>query len=157
MNNTEVVGKLLEKKLSISCAESMTGGMFAKYITDVPGTSAIFDRGIVTYSNEAKADELKVKQKTLDAYGAISPECAEEMVAGLYKKTGCDVCIAVTGNAGPDPAEGKKVGTYYVGLSVSGDIKVLELHSKKKKRATIREDACEKMFSLIEDAIDNKA
>ena len=158
MNNdkelaSKVVELLKKKKMTLSCAESMTGGMFAKVITDIPGTSAVFDRGLVTYSNAAKISELDVDPETLDAFGAISAETAREMVEGLRIYSGCDVCIAVTGNAGPDPAEGKTVGLYYLGFYCNGETSVLEIRSRCKTRDTIRIDACNTMLDLIYEHI----
>ena len=158
MNNDKelvlkVVDLLKKKKMTLSCAESMTGGMFAKVITDIPGTSAIFDRGLVTYSNAAKTSELDVDPDTIEAFGAISAETAREMVEGLRIYSGCDVCIAVTGNAGPDPAEGKPVGLYYLGFYCNGETSVLEIRSRCKTRDTIRIDACNTMLKLIYEHI----
>ena len=158
MNNDKelaekVVGILKKKKMTLSCAESMTGGMFAKVITDIPGTSKVFDRGLVTYSNGAKMSELDVDPDTLDVFGAISAEAAREMVEGLRIYSGCDVCIAVTGNAGPDPAEGKAVGLYYVGLYIKGQTSVSEIRSACKTRNTIRIDACNTMLRMIYDSL----
>ena len=149
----QVVETLKKKKLKLATAESMTGGMLAKIITDVPGASSVFDRGIVTYSNEAKMSELDVDPETLDAFGAISSETAREMVEGLRIYSGCDVCIAVTGNAGPDPAENKPKGLYYVGFYCKGETSILEIQSSCKTRNTIRIDACNLMLKLIYDSI----
>ena len=149
----KTVALLKKKKLTLSCAESMTGGMFSKIITDIPGTSAVFDRGLVTYSNSAKTSELDVDPDTIKAFGAISAETAREMVEGLRIYSGCDVCIAVTGNAGPDPAEGKPVGLYYLGLYCNGQTSVLEIKSRCKTRNTISTDACNTMLELIYEHI----
>lgn len=123
-----VVAKLLlEKNITISSAESCTGGKFAAALCEIPGISAVFERGIVTYSNRAKMEELGVKEETLAAYGAVSPETAEEMVRGLAAKTGSDLCISVTGIAGPGGgSEEKPVGLAYIGLSYKGDVKVVK-------------------------------
>ncbi len=149
----KVVDILKKKKLTLSCAESMTGGMFAKVITDIPGTSAVFDRGLVTYSNAAKTSELDVDPETIEAFGAISAETAREMVEGLRIYSGCSVCIAVTGNAGPDPAEGKAVGLYYVGLYFNGNTSVAEIRSSCRTRDSIRKDACNVMLGMIYESI----
>lgn len=123
-----VVAKLLlEKNITISSAESCTGGKFAAALCEIPGISAVFERGIVTYSNRAKMEELGVKEETLTAYGAVSPETAEEMVRGLAAKTGSDLCISVTGIAGPGGgSEEKPVGLAYIGLSYKGEVKVVK-------------------------------
>ncbi len=112
----QVVGKkLLENQISFSCAESCTGGMFAQTMVDVPGISAVFDRGIVTYSNRAKMDELGVQEKTLNQFGAVSEETAIEMAEGLKKASGSRLCISVTGIAGPDGGSAEKpVGLIYI-------------------------------------------
>lgn len=118
----DVVGRiLLEKNITISSAESCTGGLFAGKLTDIPGISKVFERGFVTYSNKAKIEELGVKEETLDKYGAVSPETAVEMAEGLKKNTGSDLCISVTGIAGPDGGtEEKPVGLAYIGIVFDG-------------------------------------
>ncbi len=109
----QVVGrKLIEKGLTISAAESCTGGMFAAKLTEVPGISAVFDRSLVTYSNQAKMEELGVREETLNEFGAVSEETAREMAEGVRRVSGSDIGISVTGIAGPDGGtEEKPVGT----------------------------------------------
>lgn len=112
-----VCKKLMEKGLTISCAESCTGGMFASALTDIPGISQCFERGLVTYSNEAKMNELGVKEETLNEFGAVSKETAIEMVEGLKKVSNSDICISITGVAGPDGGtKDKPVGLVYIGF-----------------------------------------
>lgn len=131
----DVVGRLLkEKNITVSCAESCTGGLFAGALTDVPGISAVFERGIVTYTNRAKMEELGVSAATLDAYGAVSEETAAEMAEGLAKKTGSDICVSVTGVAGPDPSEGKPVGLIYIGLTYKGQTRVTQVQRHNSSR-----------------------
>lgn len=113
-----VAGKLMEKNLTLSSAESCTGGMFASTMTDIPGISQCFDRGLVTYSNQAKMEELGVSAQTLETYGAVSEETALEMVEGLQRVSGSDVCVSVTGIAGPGGGtEEKPVGLVYIGFA----------------------------------------
>lgn len=113
-----VAGKLMEKNLTLSSAESCTGGMFASTMTDIPGISRCFDRGLVTYSNQAKMEELGVSAETLETYGAVSEETALEMVEGLQRVSGSDVCVSVTGIAGPGGGtEEKPVGLVYIGFA----------------------------------------
>ena len=115
-----VAEKLLASGLSLSCAESCTGGLFAAALTNVPGISKIFDRGFVTYSNKAKIEELGVSPQTLEEYGAVSEETAKEMAIGVYRTTKSNICISVTGIAGPDGGtEIKPVGLVYIGLLVA--------------------------------------
>lgn len=119
-----VCRKLMEKGLTLSSAESCTGGKFAAAVTDIPGISAVFQRGLVTYSNQAKMDELDVKAETLEKYGAVSEETAMEMVEGLRRVSGSDVCVSVTGIAGPGGgSDAKPVGLVYIGF-VYGDKKL---------------------------------
>ena len=118
-----VCKKLIDKGLTLSCAESCTGGMFASSIVDIAGASECFDRGLVTYSNEAKVQELGVKEETLEKYGAVSEETALEMAEGLKSVSGSDVCVSVTGIAGPGGGTKEKpVGLVYIGL-ICGDKK----------------------------------
>ena len=125
----DVVGRLLiSKNITVSCAESCTGGLFAGTLTDIPGISCVFDRGIVTYSNKAKMEELGVKEDTLETFGAVSSQTAAEMAQGLAEKTGSDLCISVTGIAGPDGGSLQKpVGTAYVGIRWKGTVSYTHL------------------------------
>ncbi len=120
--NEVVVEKLIEKNMHVSVAESCTGGMLASRFVDVAGVSKVFNRGFVTYSNEAKKDILNVQPQTLDQFGAVSEETAIEMVNGLYSKTNDDVCIAITGIAGPHGGtEEKPVGLVYIAFKIKGE------------------------------------
>lgn len=118
----EVVGRILrEKNLTIAVAESCTGGLLGKMITDVPGSSDYFLGGIIAYSNELKMKFLTVPQIILEKYGAVSAECARYMAEGAVQNLGANIGISVTGIAGPDGGtEEKPVGLVYVGFSVSG-------------------------------------
>ncbi len=132
----QVVGnKLIEKGLTMSTAESCTGGMIAAAMTDISGISAVFERGIVTYSNGAKMDELGVSSETLEQFGAVSPQTAEEMVRGLKAKTGSRVCVSVTGIAGPGGGTPEKpVGLIYVGVMLDDRMEVFEIRTNNNKR-----------------------
>ena len=132
----DVVGKLLlEKKITISCAESCTGGLFAGALTDIPGISAVFEQGYVTYSNAVKEAELGVKAETIEQYGVVSPQTAKEMAAGLAEKTGADLCISVTGLAGPDGGTAEKpVGLAYIGIAYQGEIQTFESYYRNVSR-----------------------
>lgn len=112
----EYLGQSLKAKgYKIATAESCTGGWIAQAITEVPGSSTWFDRGFVTYSNQAKVDMLGVNPQTLENFGAVSAETAKEMVAGAIANSVADWAVAVTGIAGPDGgSEDKPVGTVYV-------------------------------------------
>ena len=134
MNTAEMGRLLIEKGISISCAESCTGGLFASALVTVPGISSVFDRGLVTYSNKAKMDELGVKGSTLDEFTAESAEVAAEMAKGLYEKTGSRICIASTGVAGPGAIEGNAAGNMWIGIAVDGEVSVKELKSGRDNR-----------------------
>lgn len=145
-----VCNKLIDKNMTVACAESCTGGLFAAALTDVPGISAVFQRGIVTYSNEAKMDELGVRAETLAEHGAVSEETALEMVEGLKRISGCDVCISVTGIAGPGGgSQEKPVGLVYIGL-ICGDKKLCKrVQIRNVNRKWNRHYAVLSMLDLI--------
>jgi nicotinamide-nucleotide amidase len=115
----QVVGKLLVAKgLKLAVAESCTGGLIAKRVTDVPGSSRYFLSGLVAYANEAKIDLLGVARELIEMHGAVSPEVAEAMAQGVKYRTGADIGVAVTGIAGPDGGTPEKpVGLVYLGLA----------------------------------------
>ena len=113
-----VVKTLREKGLTLSTAESLTGGLIAKRITDISGASKIFGGGFVTYTDEIKHKLLGVSLDTLASHGAVSAECAMEMARGAREKTGTDIAVSATGIAGPDSDEsGTPVGTVFLGIS----------------------------------------
>lgn len=153
MINTELVKKLIDKKLKISTAESCTGGLLAEKITQVSGASEIFDESIVTYSNEAKMRELGVKSETLERFGAVSYDTAYEMCTGICRRTGADIGIGVTGIAGPGGGTAEKpVGTVFIGICISGDVTVLENHFNGN-RDEVRNKTYEKAFSAVLERI----
>jgi len=121
----EVLVRILkEKNLTVSVAESCTGGLIAAKIVSVPGVSSIFMRSYVVYSDRAKIEELGVDAAIVEQYGAVSSETSVSMVEGLHRKTGCDVSIAVTGIAGPDGGTIEKpVGLVYISVKVAGEIR----------------------------------
>lgn len=143
---SKVVELLKEKNLTISTAESCTGGMLASKLIDVAGVSEIFKEGIVSYSNEAKMKFLGVKKETLERYGAVSEETAKEMVMGLQT----DIGLATTGIAGPDGgSEEKPVGLVYMGIKIKDKIYV-EKRVFKGDRNKIRErTVSHTLFTLI--------
>lgn len=150
-----VCRKLMERNLTISSAESCTGGMFAAALTDTAGISQCFQRGLVTYSNEAKMDELGVKAETLQQHGAVSEETALEMAEGLKKVSGSDICISVTGVAGPGGGtEEKPVGLVYIGL-VFGDRKLCKkVRMRNVNRKWNRHYSLLSMLDLINKELD---
>ena len=123
-----------EKGLTLGSIESMTGGLFSAKFTEIPGSSAVFKGGIVTYSSEEKINIVGVKKETIDKFGVVSIEVAKEMAELGRKLLNVDVCVSVTGNAGPtcEPG-GKPAGCFYVGVSTK-DGTVAEEHFLPQKR-----------------------
>lgn len=115
-----LVKRLMDKNLTISFAESITGGLLAASITDVAGSSKILSSSYVTYSNDSKIKNLGVRKETLDKYGAISEQTALEMACGLKNKTNSSVCISTTGEAGPEPSE-TDIGNVFICIYFSED------------------------------------
>ncbi len=116
----DIVGKARQRGIILAVAESCTGGLLAGAITDIPGSSHVFDRGFVTYSNAAKREMLGVAGQTIDRFGAVSPEVAREMAEGALKRSGATLAIAVTGIAGPGGSEHKPEGRVCFALAEAG-------------------------------------
>lgn len=149
---------LLTSKLTVACAESCTGGLVAKLLTDLPGSSRVFKGGLVTYCDEMKEALLGVKAETLRAYRAVSRQTAEEMAAGALEKTGADLAVSTTGVAGPSGDDsGKPVGTVYIGLAVRTAEGILvsagEYHFSGSRDAVRRKAAREALRLLAEKSL----
>ncbi|AWI03007.1 damage-inducible protein CinA [Clostridium drakei] len=129
VNLEDIIGKLLtDKKLTISTAESCTGGLIAAKLVNYPGISSVFMEGAVTYSNEAKMNRINVSKETLDKFGAVSKETAAEMAEGIAKTSDTNIGLSTTGIAGPGGGTKEKpVGLVYIGLYINGEIKVKKL------------------------------
>lgn len=149
-----VIEMLKERDLTLTTAESITAGMVAARLTNVPGASEVFKQGFVTYSNRAKRKLLDVKKNTLKDYGAVSEKTAKEMAKNGAFITGSDVCIALTGIAGPDTEEDKPVGLVYMACSYNNKITVQEFHFNGE-RAKIRENAVVKALTMLRECILN--
>ncbi len=117
MNPELVLNLAREKKIRIATAESCTGGLIAARLTDVAGSSDVFDRGFVTYSNQAKQEMLWVQEKTLEAHGAVSEQVAHEMAENALFRSGVSLAVSVTGIAGPGGTEFKPEGRVCFGLA----------------------------------------
>ncbi len=143
-NMNEVVVRLLkEKGLTISSAESCTGGKFAASITDVAGSSAVFGYGFVTYSIDAKVNQLGVDRVVIDSCGVVSAEVAEAMAVQARIKSGSDISVAITGYAGPDADPGFEPGDAFIGYACEGKSGSIEVHKSIRVREWNRE-----MFTL---------
>ena len=123
-----LVDKLKEKGLTLSSAESCTGGLIAKSITDISGCSSVFYGGVVSYDNIVKMNVLGVKEETLREFGAVSGQTAKEMALGVKKACSTDIGISTTGIAGPSGGvPGKPVGTVYIGIAIKDTVESARL------------------------------
>ncbi len=151
-----VVRLLAERELTMTCAESCTGGLVAKRITDIAGSSAVFLGGVVSYANSVKRDVLGVPAHLLAQYGAVSRPVAAYMARGATALTGADVAVALTGIAGPGGGTPEKpVGLVYIGLTMHGATYVKELHlgGRTRDRAYVRQLAASHALSMVRKAV----
>jgi len=148
-----VADLLLANKLTVTCAESCTGGMLSARLVNVPGISEVYKMGVVTYSNKAKRRLLGVKKGTLQKYGAVSGQTAEEMAKGAAGAFKADVAVAITGIAGPDGGtEEKPVGLVYMACCVKGKITVKK-YQFTGNRDMVRESSVSAALSLMRGCI----
>ena len=150
--SNNVVQKLIKKKLQISFAESCTGGLLASSITSISGSSKVFNLGLVTYSNKAKMDVLKIPKKIINKYGAVSKECCLAMVKNLSKISKANISVSITGIAGPNGGTKlKPVGLVYIGIKKGNKIIIKEKKFKSKNRNKIQIlAATEAMKNILE-------
>lgn len=154
MNYLKGSAKLLKKnKLSISTAESLTGGMLASNLVSISGISKCFNYGFITYSNEAKELILGVRKSTIDNFGVVSHETAREMAKFVRDKANSDIGLATTGIAGPlGGTKDNPVGTVYISCAISGVV-ITRKYIFKGNRQSIREQAVNSAFKLLHDSI----
>lgn len=154
--NQVVSDMLRERKMTISAAESCTGGFFAKMITDLAGSSDILNESIVTYANSAKMKYLGVSAETLEKYGAVSRQTAFEMAEGICRQSGADVGVGITGIAGPGGGSAEKpVGLVYAGVCINGETEVKELRLTGTRKK-IRHSVCINVFDFIRRKLNSK-
>lgn len=152
-DENELVGLLVENNMSITTAESCTGGMISSTLVNVPGASSVLDEAYVTYANKSKIKLLGVKAETLAKYGAVSEQTAFEMAYGAAMAAASDVAISVTGTAGPDGGtEDKPVGTVYAGFYVKGKVNVIR-YNFDGDRYNVRKKTTEAVISQMADYI----
>ena len=152
----KVVKVLNNKGLVLATAESCTGGLIAKRITDVSGSSAVFNCGIVSYSNEIKENVLGVSHKTLENYGAVSEQTVREMVKGALKISGADIAVSVSGIAGPNSDNtAKPVGLIFLAVSNGKTITVKQLNNTftENIRENNRQSASDEALKMILDLV----
>jgi nicotinamide-nucleotide amidase len=141
--------------LKIATAESCTGGMVAAALTDVAGSSDVFERGFVTYSNAAKVSMLGVSPETLAAHGAVSEAVAREMAEGALAQSAADIAVSITGIAGPGGSEFKPEGRVCFGLARNGRETVVEtVEFGARGRDKVRKAATERALALLQRALD---
>ena len=117
----EIIGLLVARGQTLAVAESLTGGLLAAALTDIPGSSAAFRGGVVSYATDLKAALLGVPSDLLDRHGAVHPAVAAAMAQGACRRLAATVGAATTGVAGPDPADGQPVGTVFIAVSMGPD------------------------------------
>ena len=145
---------LTKKKLKIAFAESCTGGMLASEITSISGASKVFSLGLVTYSNQAKINILKVKKNIIQKYGAVSSECCEAMVKNLAKISKAQINVSITGIAGPNGGtKSKPVGLVYIGIKKGNKIIIKENRFKSKNRHSIQKITVKTALKIINGVI----
>ena len=152
-----VVEMLKEHHLKVATAESCTGGLIAKRITDVPGASEVFECGIISYANGIKHKVLGVSEDDLNKYGAVSEPVAKQMAQGALKVSGADIAVSVTGIAGPDSdSTGKPVGLVYIGLADKENVWVRKIRTSRRDRSYNRYVSASNALDMIRLYIDNK-
>lgn len=140
---------LAGKNMRLVTAESCTGGMIAAAMTDRSGSSSIFERGYVTYSNESKIEELGVQSSTIETHGAVSEQTAKEMAQGALKNSRADIALSVTGIAGPNGGtDAKPVGLIYIGLAITNQPLIARQYNFTGDRTSIRQQTVESALEL---------
>ena len=149
-NSKRLVNLLKKKKLKISFAESCTGGLMSSIITSNTGSSKVFNLGLVTYSNQAKQKILKVPNKIIKKYGAVSVQCCLSMVKNLSKISNSHINISITGIAGPKGGTRQKpVGLVFIGLKFKEKILVNKYLFKNKSRANFQKITANTVLKLV--------
>ena len=150
MNIKTLHNKLIKKKLTISVAESCTGGLLAHKLTKLANSSKYFQMGLTTYSNQAKIKILKVNKNVIKKYGAVSKECCKAMVENLSKISKSRINISITGIAGPGGAsKNKPVGLVYIGIKTSKKLLIKENRFRSKNRNSIQKLTVKEIFNTL--------
>ena len=148
----ELLAACRARGLMIATAESCTGGMVAAALTDVAGSSDVFERGFVTYSNEAKREMLGVSAETLDEFGAVSEPVAQEMAKGALRNSRANLAVSITGIAGPGPSEHKPEGRVCFGLAMGGETHVETVEFGALGREKVRMAARDHALGMLSEA-----
>ena len=148
--NKKIILLIKRKKMKLAIAESCTGGMLSSAITSVSGSSKVFTMGLITYSNQAKMGILKISQKILKNYGAVSIQCCLAMVNNLSKVSKSKVSVSITGIAGPKGGSKlKPVGLVYIGIKIGKKVVVNKCNFKNRSRAYIQRQTVKKSLNLL--------
>lgn len=153
MSIQDIVKNAIAKGVTVTTAESCTGGLLSGALTEVAGSSAMFERGFVTYSNTAKSEILGVKKITLEAFGAVSEEVAAEMAAGALAAAKADIAVSVTGIAGPGPSEHKPEGRVCFGVATSMGVETVTHEFGAAGRSIVRARSVAFALELFHGAI----
>lgn len=152
----QVLAAMQGRSLTLATAESCTGGLIAAVLTEVPGSSAVVDRGHVTYSNAAKVQMLGVRPATLNAHGAVSEPVAAEMAAGARDRSGVSLAIAVTGIAGPGGSEYKPEGRVCFGLADDAGVRTETVDFGALGRGMVRRATVDHALRMVLAALDRR-
>ena len=158
-DTTENLARRIEEILrargwTVACAESCTGGLVTSLLTDIPGSSDVVKGSVVSYTNAVKHGVLGVRQQTLDTYGAVSTQTAEEMADGVRRVIGTDIAVSITGNAGPGASEGKPVGLVYFGVSTAGGTQTFSAYfsgARKEIKVAAAKEVLKHLLETLEN------
>ena len=154
MNIEKLHKKLIKKNITLSAAESCTGGLLSSKFTKLSGSSKYFQMGLVTYSNKAKIKILKVNKKIINKYGSVSPECCKAMVQGLSRISKSKINISITGIAGPNGGtKDKPVGLVYIGVKNKNKILITTNIFNQKSRKAIQNATVKRTLEIIRSKI----
>ena len=154
--NKKIISLIKRRRMRLAIAESCTGGMLSSAITSVSGSSKVFTMGLVTYSNQAKKNILKVPQKIIKKYGAVSVQCCLAMVNNLSKISNSKVCVSITGIAGPKGGSKQKpVGLVYIGVKIGKKVIVNKCNFKNKGRVFVQKQTVKKSLNILLNLINS--
>lgn len=148
----ELLDLLRERGATLATAESLTGGRLAALVTEVPGASAVYVGGVVSYATSLKTSLLGVPEELVETYGVVSAQCAGAMARGVRDLTGATYALSTTGVAGPDLQEGRPAGTVFVGIAAPGHDGVLALELVGD-RSEIQDRTCREALAALADAL----
>lgn len=151
IKSEQLIQSLRQKNMTLTCAESCTGGLFASVITEITGASQVFKAGFVTYSNQAKKSILSVPEVSIMHYGAVSHQVVDAMARGAMLRMNADISVAITGIAGPTGgSEEKPVGTVYIACLYKGAIPEIHHSIFSGNRYAIRMQSVEQAINMVQ-------